>query len=517
MSIYRNEYLELSKQQQVVYVTTFQSGFDLKNFDVIMRQYPRIKLTNFTALKQALATPTAAPVEIGVWQPAFSIDVSRDKMTATITLYEIATQFTAIHVQDELQRQGIVFGVQQLDYMNLPLGKAHLIAIGQQPVRGQDAIVTYLEIPERKPVIREDGRADYYEMNFIYEIKQGAWLGEKTFPQPGIDGKNIYGTVLAAPPGVDVPLLYDRKSAYEVEEDGKMILRSRIDGAVERTHGIVGVSKHLMITGDVGLSTGNIDFDGSVTVSGTVSPGFSVIATGDISIESLEGASGAAKIISHEGDIYIRGGIFGLSQTEIYAGNNVYVKHINDAKVTAENELHIGFYALGSDLQGHSVFVNTVKGKIIGGTTCAKSSIEVAILGNSHERKTEVRIDAVNKELLMHDIQKKATELKMIQDQIEEIETQLTRLRPLESRLNQKQLVAFEELKLALRTQTERALHLDRQLKIEMSELRYAGKEEIHVVKDVFPGTILMIGEKRKYISKRTNGRFKIDMGELNV
>lgn len=517
MSIYRNSYLELTKDGGKVYLSTFQTGFELKNFDIIIRQHPRIKLTNFAALKIALNKVTTAPIEVGLWQPPFMIDIARDKMTATITLYEYVSEFSEINIAEELAKNNITFGLIPLDYADLPLGKAHLIAIGQQPVRGADAVVTYLDVPARQPVIREDGRADYYDMNFIYQINKGAWLGEKILAQPGVDGSNVLGENIPAQPGLDTPLLYDTSSAYEVEENGVIVLRSRVDGALEQNQGIVGVSKQLTIKGDVGLTTGNINFDGSITITGTVSPGFSVTATGDISIESLEGASGAAKIVSHEGDIYIRGGIFGLGQTTIEAGNNIYVKHVNDAFIKAQNELHIGFYSLGSELQAHAIFVNTVKGKIIGGKAQAKSSIEVAVIGNSHERKTEVTINAVNKEVLLQHIQEKAAELKGLQEQIEEVETQLARLKPLERSFSQQQLVAFEELKIALSNLMEKAVHIDREVKIAMSELHYAGKEEIHVVRDVFPGTIIKIGDKSKFVAKRTNGRFKIEFGELNV
>lgn len=138
---------------------------------------------------------------------------------------------------------------------------------------------------ERKPVIREDGKADYYDMNFIYEIEEGEWLGEKIHAQPGIPGMNVCGESIPAPWGSDLPLKYDHKSAFEVEEDGKTVLRSKISGVVEEHEGMVSVNHHLPIVGDVGIETGNIEFNGSVSIKGTVQPGFSVVANGDISIE----------------------------------------------------------------------------------------------------------------------------------------------------------------------------------------------------------------------------------------
>lgn len=83
---------------------------------------------------------------------------------------------------------------------------------------------------------------------------------------------------------------------------------------------MVSVNHHLPVNGDVGVETGNIDFNGSISIRGTVQTGFSVIAKGDISIEGPEGVSGAKLIKSIDGDVFIRGGIFGLGETRVEAG-----------------------------------------------------------------------------------------------------------------------------------------------------------------------------------------------------
>ncbi len=186
-----------------------------------------------------------------------------------------------------LVERKIHHGLLSFDLTKVETGKSFVVAKGTDPIKGEDAKVKYLEIPERKPVIREDGRADYFDMNFIFEIKEGSWLGEKIPAQPGTPGTNIHGEPVPAPPGKDVPLKYDRKSATEVEEEGKIILRATNNGVLENRQGLISVSRHLPIEGDVGLETGNIQFDGSISIRGTVQSGFSVIATGDISIEHI--------------------------------------------------------------------------------------------------------------------------------------------------------------------------------------------------------------------------------------
>ena len=62
-----------------------------------------------------------------------------------------------------------------------------------------------------------------------------------------------------AVPGRDYPIKYDTKSAYEVEEDGKIVIRSKIAGVLDDdVKGMIGVNRHLPINGDVGVETGNL-------------------------------------------------------------------------------------------------------------------------------------------------------------------------------------------------------------------------------------------------------------------
>lgn len=523
MVIHENHFFEIIKNDSKVYLLTRQPGFMLKDFETIVRQNPRIKLTNFALLKEGLNEVSDTPVEIGIWLPSIVIEISRDKMSASLFVYETAeyikenVQSIQKKVQKLLAEDNITHGVLNVQLESIVTAKATLIAQGTPPVKGEDAQVIYLELPERKPVIREDGKADYYDMNFIYEIEEGAWLGEKIHAQSGIPGINIYGESIPAPLGRDVPLKYDRKSAYEVEEEGKTILRSKISGVVEEHQGMVSVNQHLPIVGDVGIETGNIEFNGSVSIKGTVQPGFSVVANGDISIEHPEGVSGAKLIKSLYGDIFIRGGIFGLGETLVEAAGDIFVKHVNDAHLVAGQNLNIGFYSLGSNLSAHSILVDERKGKIIGGTAIAKSTIVSAYTGNRLERPTELIINSINKAQSLEVIQYKASLLKSMQEDMVQLEEQIERILPVIHTLTQRQLTALELTKQKLASNKETAQNLDREIKQLMNDLRKVSKAEIHVTKEAYPGTYIQIGKKSTVLTSITNGRFLIDNGELNV
>lgn len=523
MVIHENHFFELIKKDGKVYIHTKQPGFMLKDFDSIVHQHPRIKLTNFALLKKGLNEVTDSPVEIGIWLPSIVVEISRDKMSASLFVYETAeyiktnVQSLQEKVEKLLAENSITYGILNVKLESVVSAKATLIAQGTPPVQGEDAQISYLELPERKPVIGEDGKADYYDMNFIYKIEEGAWLGEKIHARPGIPGINIYGESIPAPWGQDFQLKYDRKSALEVEEEGKTVLRSKISGVVEEHEGMVSVNHHLPIAGDVGIETGNIEFNGTVSINGTVQPGFSVIANGDISIEHPEGVSGAKLIKSLYGDIFIRGGIFGLGETLVEAAGDIFVKHVNDAHLTAGNNLNIGFYSLGSKLSAHSILVDERKGKIIGGTAIAKRTIVTAFTGNRLERPTELIINSINKAESLEGIKYKASLLKSLQEDMLQLETQIDRILPVIHTLTQRQLAALEQTKQKLASHKETAQNLDREIKQLMIDLRNIGKAEIHVTKAAHPGTCIQIGEKSTVLTSVTNGRFLIENGELNV
>lgn len=523
MILVRNDNFELSEENGKVFILTYSAGFPLKEFDSVLRSHPRLKLSNFSILKNVLATANTCAVEIGRWLPNVEAEIARDKMSASIFINETHDfilknkENLTQQILETLENEGIVHGILDFDISKVEPGKAFLIAQGTHPVTGTDAQITYLPKPERKPVISEDGKADYYDMNFISEISEGSWLGEKIPATLGKPGQNVLGQIMDAVPGRDFPIRYDIKSAYEVEEDGKVVIRSKIAGVLDDVKGMIGVNRHLPIHGDVGVETGNLEFNGSLSIKGTVISGYTVIATGDISIEGAEGVSGAKLIKSIEGDVYIRGGIFGLGSTLVEAGGNIFVKHVNEANLVAADSIHIGSYALGSQLSAHSIYVDERKGKIIGGRAVAKNTIVTAISGNRLERRTELIIESVNKQESYSVIQGKATHLKQLQLEISEHEAKIKSLLPFLNQMSKEQIATFEETKQGLAKLKAEAATNDREIKLAMDEMRHAGKEEIIVKKEAHPGTYIQIGKKSSFLSKMTNGKFLIEFGELNV
>ncbi|WP_432358678.1 DUF342 domain-containing protein [Sporosarcina sp. UB5] len=517
-----NEYFNLYVIEEEVLIDLKKTGYPLKSFDMIINQHPRIKITSFPSLRKAL-TEVGNGHKIGIFSPLIEVKVAPDKMKAEVVIHMTITEFQSEKhhllslVRKSLEANGIVSGMLDLSEDDLFPGTSIIAAIGRHPEKGEDAKITYIEKPEKKPVIREDGLADYYEMNFVKHVKEGDWLGEKIPPTEGKPGKDIFGAPIHAIPGDDEKLRYDRKSVVEVEEQGKIVLRALIGGALEFIEDAVSVGAHLTINGDVGPETGSIQFDGAVTVHGTIMAGYSVNATGDISIEGNEGVTNAKEICSSEGDLYIRGGVFGGGISVIEASGDIFLKHANNCKLFAKN-IHVGLYILGCDVIGETVVVDKNRGKIIGGQIDALFRIECGYAGNAHERTTHLIAKGIDKDLIYKEVQQLALELKELQKTDEQLNAQLSMIEGVRAtQLRGEQASAYEKLKMTLQAGREKMLELDRKIQAGLYKIKTATPPRIEVAREAYPGVIIQVGSKSSLLNKTTKGVFEVIDNVLNV
>lgn len=516
-----NEYFNLFLKNDDVVIHAIKKGYPLKSFDLISREHPRLKINSFTILRKALIDIKEDYI-IGTWLPLINVNVSTDKMTvelivnATVEELNDNKQQIIDEATEKLDKMGIVYGRHNLQNELFVPGVPIIAATGQEPIKGDDSVATYIERPDRRPVIREDGSADHYEMNFVFPVDEDAWLGEKTLPTEGKEGADVFGNIIPPVKGKDAILRYDKKSVIEIEEEGKVVIRALHGGALEFQDGFVSVGKHLTIGKDVGLETGSITFDGSVTVHGTVQAGYSIVATGDISIEGNEGVTNAKMIQSSEGDIYIKGGVFGGGETIVEAQGNIFIKHANNCKLYGK-EIHVGLYLFGSEIVAENVYVDKNRGRIIGGTVDALYRIECGIVGNDHERTTTLRVKGVDKNEVYKEVQEMAKDLKKHQSVVERLEEHASKVGKVVGNLTAAQKEAYEKTVETISSTNEEILRLDGEIQRRLSKMQNAKPAEIEIVKNAFPGTVIQIGKSSSTLHQKTNGIFKVEDGVLNV
>lgn len=521
MDLINNEYFRIEEENGSIFITVTQKGFSLNRLDQLVREYPRISITKFVELKASLEQAINEKIHIGEWKPLISISVSENKMIAKMRIHVTEEQLLnernklTSDILEALGVYGIKNGILETAVKQPLANKEFVVANGQPAHTGTDAVVRYYQLSDRKPTIREDGKADYFDLHFIDEVKAGEWLGEKVPCTEGVSGRNVLGEVLLPKKGKDKPLFYDHKTVEKIEKDGVTTLKALVDGVVQYKEGKISVGNHIIINGDVGTGTGNIQFDGSVTINGMVSAGFCVKATQDISILGELGISGVKEVESENGDIFIKGGVFGNNITTIKAAKNIFLKHANECTLEAGEDIHIGYYALGAKIKGRHIIANEEKGKIIGGTIEAKGKVSAAVFGNRLERKTFIQVEGFNRFELEHELTELLLRYKEKVFYVEGLKKQLESFEQLQSHLNEIQFKQFERLKTVYEEEMMEVSYLEARRKNVMKLLETRGEGQVSIQVAAYPETTLQIKNQRKHVRTLIKGTIYCDRNTL--
>jgi uncharacterized protein (DUF342 family) len=161
------------------------------------------------------------------------------------------------------------------------------------------------------------------------------------------------------------------------------------------------------VPGDVNLSTGNIEFIGTVIVRGDVKDGFKINAGEDIIINGVvEGAE-----LKCGGKMTIGGGVSGNDKARINCPGDANIKYIRNAIVDVGGNLTSAQAIMHSKITvANKVTVAGKKGVIVGGQVIAGREVNAASIGSNFATPTEIVVgEAVG---LRDELHKMETELK---------------------------------------------------------------------------------------------------------
>ncbi len=466
---------------------------------------------HFDDIIQAVSSDEEVFVELGLGDcPAISLDynltVSDDNMEAVARIYPASETGKSMSYREfviDLGRKGISYGICEetiKDAFIQNLYVTDIIVAKGQPVReGHDATIEYFfnTDPKIKPTMNEDGSVDFFHLNTVNNCKAGDTLARLYREDPGEAGMTIYS-------GIVKPRLVKRKILnfgrnLEIIEDGTLLV-SKVNGHVTLVDGKVFVSDVLEVE-NVDTSTGNIEYEGSVMVSGNVQSNFSVQAGGNIIVKGLvEGAK-----LDAGGDIIITRGMAGMGKGELKAGGNVVAKFFENATVfaggyiTTESILHSTVMAEGE------ITVDGRKGFIAGGNVCSAHSIDAKTLGSHLGTATivEVGVQPAMK-----------NEYAELQKQIEEVTKEISSMDPIMVTFSEKHRqgvdITMDQLKylenlVRIREVRSATLH---KASVRAESLRQKIEQntnaQVIVRGEVFPGVKVVIGEVSNTVQSNT-------------
>lgn len=227
--------------------------------------------------------------------------------------------------------------------------------------------------------IGEDGRIDFRERDYIKEVKRETVIFEEVPGQEMRNGLDIFGKMIKA-----------RMIKHKEYKIGKNIKRSdknplihvaSIDGRVSYHAPTVDINDSVFIPTDVDYSTGNVSFDGTIEIRGSVLSGFKVIGGSDIFIsENIEESTVEAK-----GNLILHGGINGGDKANVHVEGNLQAKYIQHATVFVEGSIIIQDSIINSEVmaRGYVEVGASKSGKIVGGSVIGKMGVKASVIGSA--------------------------------------------------------------------------------------------------------------------------------------
>ncbi len=405
-------------------------------------------------------------------------------------------KFTESEILSNLQSTGVAFGIDTSLVHSLSTEReyfqAYEIAFGKPAINGIDGkLEFYFDTAKKtsRPKVNDNGTVDFMNLDLIQVTYTGKELVKVFEPTPGIDGVDVRGTTIYAKPGKPAAKLPKGKNV--ITSDDELHLYSGIDGQIQFENNKISVLPVLEINSDVDLSTGNIDFNGAVTIKGGVRENFSVKARGVIEISgTVEGA-----IVQSDSDIFLYSGVMGAEKGQIIAQGNLVTKFIDSARVivggniSADSIMHSNVECNGE------IILDGKNGLLVGGTTWAVDKIVAMDVGSSMATKTIINIgktpalgetgDALFKQL---------DEVKFKIQKLEKIIETLKALGPNIQPDQQALLLKSNHTKILLATE-------QRKITKEIDDLnsKLSAKRAKLTVKNIInPGVLLTMGSARK-------------------
>lgn len=451
----------------------------------------------------------------------YQLSVNDDGMTANVRFIpasETGKRLTREGFLRDLSFRRIVYGVDE-EMLNRHFSGNGIyctdivIARGENPVQGTDARIEYMFDTEIQmhPQTKEDGSVDYFNMTTISQCKKGEVLARIIPEDPGVDGSDIYGNTIKPRTVKKENLRYGRN--IQLSED-RLSISAEVDGHVSLIDGKVFVSNVYEVK-NVDVSTGNLEFEGSIEIGGDVKENFKVEAGGDVVINgTVEGAT-----IIAGGNIIIAKGMNGMGKGVLRACGNVVVKFLENATVTAGGYIQTEAVLHSQIVAGTEVLVDGRRGMIVGGHVRARNKVDAKTIGALMGGNTILELGVDQR------VRERCSEIqRTIAENGKTIQNGENVLKNFQIKLKQGVQLSPGQVNFAktvaqmLKDKNEENQNLNQELEQLRQTMLPDGQTEVIVRGEVFPGTTIIMGEAVRTIQTEFRYcRFIRERGEISM
>ncbi|WP_170313356.1 DUF342 domain-containing protein [Lacrimispora amygdalina] len=462
---------------------------------------------------ETIAEPSGEP-EPKAAQPQLLI--SRDCMAAWVYVIPSLNggpDITEENLRSLLAQERVKTGI--LDETVKSIAKEHiydqvlLIARGVLARNGIDgSIKDYFErVVQLEFEEDENGSVDYKNLNNIQAVKEGQVICEITPAVPGENGMTIEGQVYPCTvKGTPIAVPAGRNT--QLSEDGTLLI-SQKTGHVTFSNGKFQVDPLLKINGNIDNSTGNVDYDGDIFISGDVRNGFSVKATGGIDIRgSVEGAE-----ISAQGPITIASGMSGNGRGTLTSESYIKCRYLEHCTVKAEGNVYAESIINSKIQSGEDIVVTSGIGVIIGGSLLAGSNINANIIGSKVRRLIT--------ELIIANVPKNVEESSRLTREMEQLHHNLSEIRKNINYLESVQRPDKQQLLDSLKQAADYLNIREQEINNRLNEIASKDSEQVGLIKcrQLLPVVRVRMGSSSLLIQEECSSSiiYKNSEGEITI
>ena len=374
-----------------------------------------------------------------------SFSISRGDMEAQAKLLPPDAEgslLTLELIHEKLTAAEIVFGIDDTVLSEMLsdriYDRSYTIARGKEVTNGDDGKLDFHFRRELSMAPKDVGndRVDLRTLDLFETVSEGQLLVTRTPPTSGEPGVTVKGRELAPKPGKDIRMPKVKNAV--INEENTTIISSS-GGMVTFTNNTVFVSSVYQINGDCDMSVGNIDFNGSVNITGNVISNMIVKATGNIVVGGVVESS---QIIAG-GSIELKRGIQGnMDKGKLIAGGDIVAQFIERASASAEGNIMADVIIHSSVVAGRSVIMSGKRASIIGGTLRLTEEVVAKTLGTMYHVQTDIEVG-------IHP--RKRDRMKFLQDNLAKLKDELEKLEKLAVYLSKPKNNLTEQERLTMR------------------------------------------------------------------
>lgn len=345
-----------------------------------------------------------------------------------------------------------------------------------------------------------DSVVDFRAQSAFVIVRAGDTLGTVSPGTPGADGVDVRGVAIPAKGGRSLGL----ESDYSTKEHNGTLVAT-VDGVLIHSLGRIRVDTTLTIKGDVDFHTGNIDFPGSVVVSGGVKDQFHLRATGEVHVGQLVDAAD----IHCDADLTLARGMAGRDTGSLRVGGDLHAGYLDSVNGTIMGDCTV--------INEIKECILDVRGKIespgcalYGGCVTASQRIEVGTLGSAGGIRTRVAVGALPELTALLD--RFGSLLGSLKDQHSRGESELRALRDSIRRLTSSQAERLTELQFEQIRADELSLKLAEAAQELLDTIRRPAPPVLSVRRTLHRGVEFQLRHVELIVKETTPGPLRIDL-----